>query len=198
MIDIVSLVVANLYFSLRIAPFVVIAVGVLRGILLFSGQKREFEGWTRNLLLSILSIIFLPGTAVFVAIRLMMCKIFRIDISNVGGSSTYGEINIFLRVDKPPRVVAVLASLFTTVVLSVFVSLTLLAVPAILLISDPPLVLLCSYVAIGVLFNTSIRSGDLSLVQAALRKRPRSGAIELVIVLVSLTILYSQLLGVVM
>jgi hypothetical protein len=196
MIDMMSALAANLYFAVRIAPVVVIIVGAIRGIVLLSGQKREFERWTRNILLSVLSIVFLPGTLVFVGIRLLMCQLFRIDVDNIGGTTTYGEINLFLRIDRPPRVFAVVISLFLTVILSLFVSLTLLALPALLLVTDPPLVLVCWYVSVGVLFNTSVRSGDISLVVAALRKKPRSGAFEFVVVIVALIIFYVQLMGV--
>lgn len=196
MIDPVTALAANMYFALRISPIVVAVVSAIRGIILLMGQKREFERWTRNFLLSALSVLFLPGTAIFVAIRFVICKVFGISVENIGGSWTYGEINLFLRIDQPPRVSAVVVSLFVTFVLSVFTSLTLLSAPTIMVVDDPVIALLCWYVAIGLMFNTSLRSGDLSLIAAAMRKRPRTAVAELAVVLVLLVVFYIRLMEV--
>ncbi|NWF95602.1 MAG: hypothetical protein HXY34_05635 [Candidatus Thorarchaeota archaeon] len=195
--DVLTLGLLTVVFSIQCAPFVVIGVGTLKGILLLTGQKREFEGWTRNSLLSFLSIIFLPGTLVYIAIRYVLCKILGIDVADIAGSAAYGELNIFLRIDKPPRVAVLLVFLYSTIILSIFVAISMIVFPATLLVSNPPIVLVCWYVALGVFFNTSVRSGDLSVLLASLKKRPRSGAIELVTVLVMIVILHTQLVGVI-
>ena len=103
MIDIPGLMMANLLFSMQVAPGVLIVVSVIRGLVLLTGQKREFEDWTRNWLLTLLSWVFLPGTMVYVALRWGISKLFRIDVENVGLSTTYAELNLFLKVEKPPR-----------------------------------------------------------------------------------------------
>ncbi len=195
--DIMYLLMANVYFSLRIAPLVVIGVGLLKGILLLTGQKREFEGWTRNSLLTVLSIVFLPGSLVYIGIRYILCRLLRIDVSEVGSSATYGEVNIFLRIDNPPRVMVLLLFLYTTVVLSIFTANSLILLPALFLADNGSAVLICWYVAIGIFFNTSVRSGDISVLFASLKRRPRSGTIELVLVMLGLIILYTQVMGVV-
>ena len=82
-----------------------------------------------------------------------------------------------------------------TIVLSVFIALLFLVLPAILAL-DFPMSLFCWYVALGVLFNTSLRSGDVRLLWEALKRHPRSGTIEFVIVLAVLVLLYTTLPGV--
>ena len=195
-IDLPAALFANLVFSVKIAPGILAIVTVVRGLILLSGQKREFEDWTRNSLMSALSIIFLPGTLAYVGIRYTVSKAFGIDVENIGGSTTYGEINLFLKVERPPRVAIVLSALYMIVVMSVFVALSLILLPALLFFQNMPVVLFCWYVAVGVLFNISLRSGDVSLVVASLRRRPRAGAIEFIAVMVALVLLYTQVVGV--
>jgi hypothetical protein len=55
--------------------------------------------------------------------------------------------------------------------------------------------LVCWWTAIGTLFNTSIRSGDISLIGASLHRWPKSGPVELCIVAIGLIIIYMQLWG---
>lgn len=195
-IDLPAALFANLVFSVKIAPGILAIVTVVRGLILLSGQKREFEDWTRNSLMSALSIIFLPGTLAYIGIRYTVSRAFGIAVENVGGSTTYGEINLFLKVERPPRVAIVLSALYLIVVMSVFVALSLILLPALLFFQNMPLVLFCWYVAIGVLFNISLRSGDVSLVVASLRRRPRAGALEFITVMVALVLLYTQVVGV--
>ncbi len=195
-IDLPAALFANLVFSVKIAPGILAIVTVVRGLILLSGQKREFEDWTRNSLMSALSIIFLPGTLAYIGIRYTVSRAFGIDVENIGGSTTYGEINLFLKVERPPRVVIVLSALYMIVVMSVFVALSLILLPALLFFQNMPVVLFCWYVAIGVLFNISLRSGDVSLVVASLRRRPRAGALEFIAVMVALVLLYTQVVGV--
>ena len=195
-IDLPAALFANLVFSIKIAPGILVIVTVIRGLILLSGQKREFEDWTRNSLMSALSIIFLPGTLAYIAIRYTVSRAFGIDVENIGGSTTYGEINLFLKVERPPRVAIVLSALYMIVVMSVFVALSLILLPALLFFQNMPAVLLCWYVAVGVLFNNSLRSGDISLVVASLRRRPRTGALEFIAVMAALVLLYTQVMGV--
>ncbi|MHA1959834.1 MAG: hypothetical protein ACW99U_06365 [Candidatus Thorarchaeota archaeon] len=191
-VDIATLVVANLFLSVKIAPWVLAIVSVLRGIILLRGQKREFEDWTRNKLMTFLSVFFIIPTLIYVGLRYAISLLFRIKVDNIGGSTTYGEVTLHLEVERPPRVGIVLLFLFTTVVLSNFLSLTFLVLPGILYL-DLLLALFCWYVALGVLFNTSIRSGDLSLIGEAIKKRPRSGVIEFVTIIAVLIVLYTQM-----
>ncbi len=179
----------NLQFSFYVTPLVLIGASVLRGLLLLSGQKREFEDWTRNKLMTILSIVFLPGSLAFIGIRLLIARIFRVDVEDVGGSSTYGEINVFLKVDKPPRVGIVLVVLFLNVVAAVFMAFTLILLP-VLIVMEPLWFAVFLWIAIGILFNCSIRSGDLSLIMASLKNRPRSGVIEFIAFMVVLGFIY--------
>jgi hypothetical protein len=195
-IDLPAALFANLVFSVKIAPGILVVVTIVRGLILLSGQKREFEDWTRNSLMSALSIIFLPGTLAYIGIRYIVSRAFGIDVENIGGSTTYGEINLFLKVERPPRVAIVLSALYMIVVMSVFVALSLILLPALLFFQNMPAVLFCWYVAIGVLFNNSLRSGDVSLVVASLRRRPRAGALEFIAVMVALVLLYTQVVGV--
>ena len=193
--DIPSLILANLIFSIKITPIVVIIVSILRAAILFSGQKREFEDWTRNPLLTVLLMIFLPGTLAYVAIRYVVCYAFGIDIEGVGSATTYGEINLFLTVDKAPRVGIAITSLFVTIVMSIFVALSLVAIPIVLVFDVLP-TLVCWYISLGILFNSSIRNGDISMIGASLKRRPRSGAVELLVVMTALVLLYIQVMGV--
>jgi hypothetical protein len=193
--DIPGLIMANLIFSIQVAPGVLIAVSIIRGLILITGQKREFEDWTRNWLLTFLSWVFLPGTIVYVALRWGISKLFRIDVENIGLSTTYAELNLFIKVEKPPRVAVALTFLYATVVLSVFTACSLIVLPFVFLL-EAPMVLILWYVALGVFFNTSLRSGDISLVAASLRRRPRSGVLELIVVMAALIILYAQFAGV--
>ncbi|MHA2221900.1 MAG: hypothetical protein ACXAAO_07550, partial [Candidatus Thorarchaeota archaeon] len=85
-LDLGSLIIGNLVFSFYMTPMVLIGASVFRGLLLLSGQKREFEDWTRNKLMTILSIIFLPGSLVFIGIRLLIVRIFRVTIEDIGSS----------------------------------------------------------------------------------------------------------------
>jgi hypothetical protein len=183
------MMLGNLLFSFHVTPLVLIGASVLRGLLLLSGQKREFEDWTRNKLMTILSIVFLLGSLAFIGIRLLIARIFRVDVEDVGGSSTYGEINVFLKVDKPPRVGIVLMVLFLNVVTAVFVAFTLLLLP-VLIVMEPLWFAVFLWIAIGILFNCSIRSGDLSLIMASLKNRPRSGTIEFIAFMVVLGFIY--------
>ncbi len=190
------LMIANLYFAVAWTPAIVIGITIVRGILLLRGRKREFEDWTRNPLMTALSIIFLPGTLVYFGIRYVLSKLARIRIGHVRGSATYGEVNLFLEVEKPPRVGVVLATLYASIVLTLFIALTLLTLPA-MFILEPVWVLIAWYVSVGVFFNSSLRSGDLSLFVSSLRDHPRSGVIELFVFLVILMVIYSQVWSVV-
>lgn len=188
-IDVGTLMLGNLMFSFYMTPLVLIGASVLRGLLLLSGQKREFEDWTRNKLMTILSIVFLPGSLAFIGIRLLIARTFRVDVEDIGGSSTYGEINVFLKVDKPPRVGIVLMVLFLNVVVAVFVAFTLILLP-VLIVMEPLWFAVLLWISIGILFNCSIRSGDLSLIVASLRNKPRSGAIEFIVFMAVLGFIY--------
>jgi len=195
--DVATLVIANLYFAIQWTPPILVVVTVLRGVLLLKGQKREFEDWFRNPLMTLLSVIFLPGTLIYTGIRYVVSRIAGIKIDRVGGSTTYGELNLFIEVEKPPRVSVLLVALYANVVLSVFVALTLLILPFVLIL-DLAWTAICLYVAIGVFYNSSLRSGDAGLVLSSLRQRPRSGAIEFSMVIAGFAFLYWQLMGVVL
>ena len=184
-----SLVLGNLAFSFYMTPIVLIGASVLRGVLLLSGQKREFEDWTRNRLMTILSIVFIPGSLAFIGIRLVIARLFRVDVEDIGGSSTYGEINVFLKVDRPPRVGIVLSVLFLNVVAAVFVAFMLILLPVFIVV-EPLWLAVLMWISIGILFNCSVRSGDLSLIVASIRNRPRSGAIEFITFMVVLGFIY--------
>ncbi|TFF84119.1 hypothetical protein EU524_01420, partial [Candidatus Thorarchaeota archaeon] len=165
--DLQSMVIANLVYSFQMTPPILFGASIVRVVLLLSGQKREFEDWTRNKLLTFLSIIFLPGTLAFMGIRLLLARVFGIGIEDVASSSTYGEINVFLKVEKPPRVGIVLSVLFLNVLLAVFTAFSLVVVPIMFLL-QPLWLGLCWWIAIGILFNCSVRSGDLSLLFASM------------------------------
>jgi len=192
--DVTTLIMTNLLFSVRITPIVIITATILRGAILLTGQKREFEDWTRNPLLTIVTIIFFPGMIIHLFIRYTVSAAFGIGVERVGGSTTYGELNLYLKVDKPPRVTAVILALFVSTFLAVFVAFLLIALPVVLLFSAP-VTLIMWYLSIGVLFNSSLKSGDISLLGASLRKKPRSGALEIVTILAAIIILYIQVWG---
>ena len=194
--DIPMLVMANMYFALQLTPLVLVGVTIIRGALLFRGRKREFEDWTRNPLMTFLSILFLPGTLVYIGIRYAVTRLARIKVDRVGGSSTYGELNLFLVVEDPPSVGIVLAALYTTLVLTVFAALTLLMFPLIFLV-ELPISFIFWYIAIGTFYNSSLRSGDASLVFSSLKEKPKRGVLELVVFVTILAILHSYLLGVI-
>lgn len=194
-IDPVTIMTANLLFAVQIAPIVVILVTIIRSFVLLRGRKREFEDWTRNPLMTALSILFLPGTLIYTAIRYMIANLLKVDVRQVGGSSTYGELNLFLVVGRVPRVGIVLLALFSTIVLTIFVALIVVTIPFFLLL-DLSLNLVCWYIAIAVLFNASFRSGDAELVVKALRERPQSGTIELMAFVAILVFIYSHFIGV--
>lgn len=193
--EIVFLLLANLYFAFQWTPMIMVAITAIRGALLLKGQKREFEDWFRNPLMTFLSIFFLPGTLIYTGIRYVVSRIAGIRVERVSGSTTYGELNLFLKVEKPPRVGVLVLALYANIVLSVFVVLTLLVLPFMLVLN---LVWtgLCLYVAAGVLYNSSLRSGDAGLVLSALREHPRSGVIELLIAVAAIAVVYWQLMGV--
>lgn len=194
--DLVTLVIANLYFAFQWTPLILVVVTVVRGLLLLKGQKREFEDWFRNPLMTFLSIIFLPGTLIYTGIRYIVSRLAGIKVERVSGSTTYGELNLFIEVERPPRVSVLIVALYANIVLSVFVALTLLVLPFVLIL-DLAWTAICLYVAIGVFYNSSLRSGDAGLVLSSLRERPRTGAIELVVVLVCFGLIYWQMMGVV-
>ena len=187
--DIVALLFMNLVFSLKIAPLVVIVATLFRSLLLLSGKKRAFRTWTRNTLLSAITIFFLPGMVINTAIRYAVCSLFKIDLEGVGAGSTYAELNLFLKVDSPPRVGVLVSALYLSTVASVFVGFLLLFLPVILL-AGAPIFLLCWYLSIAVLLNSSLRGGDVTLLGAALRGHPGKGILELVIALSILSVFY--------
>lgn len=189
--DLIALLSANLLFSVKVTPLVVVAATLIRSILLFSGNKRAFRSWTRNLFLSIVTIIFLPGMVINTAVRYGVCSLFKIDLKGVGGGSTYAELNLFLKVDSPPRVVVLVSALYISTVASIFIGFTLLFAPAVFFVGEPVL-LLCWYLAIAVLLNSSLRGGDVSLLGVALQKNLGRGIGELVGFLSVLVIFYSM------
>ncbi|NHJ13436.1 MAG: hypothetical protein EAX95_07150 [Candidatus Thorarchaeota archaeon] len=193
--EIAAMLVTNFWFSLRVAPIVVVVATAIRTALLLTGKRRAFRTWTRNPLLSAVTIIFAPGMVINTGIRYGVCSLFGIDLEGIGGGSTYAEINLFIKVDRPPRVSILVIALFISTLLSIFVGFALMFLPFVLL-AGAPVVLLSWYVALGVLFNSCIRGGDVSLLSAALKGRPRSGAIELVAAMAVLVLLYTLILGV--
>jgi len=194
-LDIIGLMIGNLEFSLRAAPYVIALATLVRSILLLTGYKRAFTTWTRNVVLSFLSIVLAPGIFVNTAIRYLVCRAMGIHLDGVGVSSTYAELNVFIQVDKPPRVAALLMALFFSSIMSVFVGFSLLFMPiGFLLLS--PLDVICWYLAVAVLLNSCVRSGDLSLLGASLKKHGNRGAIELVAVMTGLVLFYTQIVGV--
>lgn len=193
----VTLVMASLLFSVQVTPLVVVVATAVRSLLLLTGKRRAFVSWTRNPLLSIFTILFAPGMIITTAVRYGVTTLMGIDLEGIGGGGTYGELSLFLKVDKPPRVGILLSALYISTVISVFIGFALLAFPVILL-AGAPIVLLSWYVALGVLFNSCLKGGDLTLLLAALKGRPRSGAIELLAVMTVLVLFYTQVIGVVL
>ncbi len=187
--DIVSLLTMNFLFSLKVAPLVVIVATLLRSLLLLSGSKRAFRSWTRNSLLSAITIVFLPGMVINTGVRYAICSLFGIDLDGVGGGSTYAELNLFLKVDSPPSVGVLISALYLSTVASVFIGFFLLVLPVIILIGAP-FSLLCWYLSLAVLINCSLRGGDVSLLGAALRGHPGKGILELLIALSILIVFY--------
>ncbi|MHA1421963.1 MAG: hypothetical protein ACTSSD_07705 [Candidatus Thorarchaeota archaeon] len=190
--DIVSMLVVNLIFSVKFAPFVVVVATLIRSIMLLSGNRRAFRAWTRNALLSAVTIIFLPGMIINTGVRYAVCSVFRIDLEGVAAGSTYAELNLFLKVDSPPRVSVLIAALFVSTIASVFIGFSLLFLPVVFLAGAPAL-LLCWYLSLAVLFNSSLKGGDVSLLGAALQKHPGKGIAELVVALSLLIVFYSFL-----
>jgi hypothetical protein len=188
--DVLTLMSTNLLFSVKITPLVVVVATLLRSLLLFSGNKRTFRSWTRNALLSAVTIVFLPGMIVNTAVRYAVCSLFKIDLKGVGGGSTYAELNLFLKVDSPPRVVVLVSALYISTVVSIFIGFSLLFMPVVLF-AGAPILLLCWYLAVAVLLNSSLRGGDVSLLGAALQKHPGRGFAELIIILCLLAVFYS-------
>jgi len=158
--------------------------------MLLSGNRRAFRAWTRNALLSAVTIIFLPGMVINTAVRYAVCSLFRIDLQGVAAGSTYAELNLFLKVDSPPRVSVLISALFVSTIVSVFIGFSLLFLPVVLL-AGAPVILLCWYLSLAVLLNSSLRGGDVSLLGAALQKHPGKGIAELIIALSILIVFYS-------
>lgn len=184
------MLVVNLLFSVKFAPLVVVVATLVRSIMLLSGNRRAFRTWTRNALLSAVTIIFLPGMIINTGVRYAVCSLFRIDLEGVAAGSTYAELNLFLKVDSPPRVAVLISALFVSTIASVFIGFSLLFLPVVLL-AGAPVLLLCWYLSLSVLFNSSLRGGDVSLLGAALQKHPGKGIAELVLALSILIVFYS-------
>jgi hypothetical protein len=194
--DIVTLMMANLLFSVQVAPLVVVVATAIRSVLLLTGKRRTFEEWTRNPLLSAVTIIFAPGMVINTAVRYGVTSLMGIDLEGLGGGGTYGELSLFLKVDKPPRVAVLLSALYISTIISVFTAFALLVVPVVML-AGAPIVLLCTYISLGVLLSSSLKGGDLTLLGAALRGNPRKGTIEFLAVMAVLVLFYTQILGVI-
>jgi hypothetical protein len=80
----------------------------------------------------------------------------------------------------------------------VFIGFSLLFLPVVLFVGAPVL-LLCWYLSVAVLLNSSLRGGDVSLLGAALQKHPGRGIAELVVTLSVLIVFYSYVgMGVVL
>ena len=198
--DLFTIMLANLILSVRILPIVLVVVGLLRGfILILGGRRREFEDWTRNRWMAGLSIFFFSGMVVHIAIRYIVARLFFIRISEVTIGSTYMEPNLYVKIDSPPRTSIAILSFFIASVISVFTGFLLLFLPTQFTVgdflTDMVIFLLCWWTSVGIFFNTSIRTGDLSLIGASLHQQPKSGPFELIIVAIGLVILYSQLWG---
>ena len=186
---ILQLLVTNLVFSVKISPLVVVVATLIRSALLLTGRKRALVSWTRNTILSLATIVFLPGMIVNTGVRYAVCSLFGIDLEGVGGGSTYAELNLFLKVERPPRVAVLISALYVSTVASVFIGFSLLFLPVVFL-AGAPVILLCWYVALCVLFNSSLKGGDFSLLGAALQGHPGRGLAELMLALVVLVIFY--------
>ncbi|MCK5390060.1 MAG: hypothetical protein KAJ36_06200, partial [Candidatus Thorarchaeota archaeon] len=78
--DLGTMLVLNLVFSVKVAPAVVFTATLIRSLILLSGNKRVFRAWTRNAMLSAVSIIFFPGSIINTAVRYSVCSLFRIDL----------------------------------------------------------------------------------------------------------------------
>jgi hypothetical protein len=144
---VLQLLVTNLVFSVKISPLVIVVATLVRSALLLTGRKRALVSWTRNTILSIATIVFLPGTIVNTGVRYAVCSLFGIDLEGVGGGSTYAELNLFLKVDRPPRVAVLVSALYVSTVASVFIGFSLLFLPVVLL-AGAPVILLCWYMAL--------------------------------------------------
>jgi hypothetical protein len=190
--DFVTLLVTNLVFSVKVTPIVVVMATLVRSTLLLTGKKRAFVTWTRNPVLSVVTILFAPGMLVTTSVRYVVCRLLGVDLGGVAGGGTYGEITVFLKVDKPPRVAILLTALYLSTLVSVFIGFALVAMPFVVMLGTP-IVLLSWYTALGVLFNCCLKGGDLTLLRVALKKRTRSGAIELLVVLAVLTVFHIQI-----
>jgi hypothetical protein len=187
---VLHLLATNFIFSVKIAPLVVFIATLIRSALLLTGRRRALVSWTRNTVLSIATIVFLPGMIVNTGVRYAVCSLFGIDLEGIGGGSTYAELNLFLKVDRPPRVAVLVSALYVSTVASVFIGLSLLFLPVVLL-AGAPVVLLCWYMALCVLFNSSLRGGDFSLLGVALQKHPGRGVAELLLTLAVLIVFYT-------
>lgn len=201
MTDLMTTIIANFLFSIRMVPLILIIIGGIRGvILLVFGRRREFEDWTRNRVMATLSTFFCFGMIVHMAIRYVIARLFFIKVYETSFSATYMEPNIFMKIDSPPRTSIAIVSFFVASVLSVFVAFFLLFLPGMFAIGDVLVdiifLLLCWWTAIGILFNTSIRGGDISLIVASIKNQPKSGIVELFIVAIGLLLIYTQLWGI--
>jgi hypothetical protein len=188
--DVLTLLATNLVFSVKIAPLVVVVATLVRSVLLLTGRRRAIVSWTRNTVLSVATFIFLPGMLINTAVRYGVCSLFGIDLDAVGAGSTYGELNLFLKVERPPKVAVLVSALYVSTVASLYIGFTFLFLPVVLLMGAP-IVLLCWYLALCVLFNSSLRGGDAHLLGVALQKHPGRGMAELFIALAVLMIFYS-------
>jgi hypothetical protein len=188
--DVLALLMTNLVFSVKIAPLVVVVATLVRSALLLSGRKRALVSWTRNTVLSVATFIFLPGMLINTAVRYGVCSLLGIDLDAIGAGSTYGELNLFLKVDRPPKVAVLVSALYLSTVASLYIGVTLLFLPVVMLMGAP-VVLLCWYLALCVLFNSSLRGGDVQLLGAALQKHPGRGMAELFIALTVLIVFYA-------
>ena len=83
-----------------------------------------------------------------------------------------------------------MSALYVSTVASVFIGFTLLFLPIVLLLGAP-IVLLSWYLAVCVLFNSSLRGGDVQLLGAALQKHPGRGIAELLVALALLVVFYT-------
>jgi len=187
--DIVMMLATSLVFSIKAAPLVVLGATLIRSLILLSGNKRVFRAWTRNAMLSAITIFFAPGAIINTAVRYSVCSLFRIDIKGIAVGSTYAELNLFLKVDSPPRVGVLVSALFVSTIASIFIGFALLFLPVVYL-AGAPVLLLSWYLSAAVLFNSSLRGGDVSLLGAALQKHPGKGVAELILALSVLIVFY--------
>ncbi|MBD3406888.1 MAG: hypothetical protein GF411_12295 [Candidatus Lokiarchaeota archaeon] len=190
------IVTSSFLFAFQITPLVVLVATAIRSVILLTGRRRAFVTWTRNSLLSAISIIFAPGMIINTGVRYGICSLFGIDMDGFGANSTYAELNLFLRVERPPRVLVLVTALFISTVLSVFLGFILIVLPMVIIIGAP-VVLVCWYIAVCILFNTSIRGGDVTLLGAALKGQPGRGIAELILSISIIVFLYIALSGVI-